>query len=84
VTELIKCDLHDYIEIACLFHFEIRLSLTNGDSVQGIAETTETTADKREWLVLTINGQIQKFDLTGINSMHTVTANQHFNKIEFL
>ena len=36
---MISCDLHDYIEIACMYHFSIELTLKNGECVSGVADT---------------------------------------------
>jgi len=80
---MLSCELHDYIEIACLYGFEIKLELRNDDIIRGIAKTTETSPDKREWLVLVIESQNQKFDLSDILSMEAITINNHFNKVLF-
>jgi len=80
---MLSCALHDYVEIACLYQFEIKLELRNNKSVQGIAETTETTGNKREWLIIVVNNQTQKYDLTEIISMEAITVNKHFDKIVF-
>ena len=80
---MLSCELHDYVEIACLYRFEIILKLRNKKSVQGIATTTETTPDKQEWLFLENKGQIQKFNLTELVSMQAMTTNQHFDRVDF-
>ena len=80
---MLSCELHDYIEIACLYHFEVKLELRNNENIQGIAETTGTSVDKREWIVLKIDDLNQKLDLTDIASMQAITANQHFDKVNF-
>ncbi len=80
---MISCQTHDYIEIACLYGFQIRLQLTDGSSQQGTAITTETSSDKREWLILEQpTGKIQ-IDLMQIKSMQSLTANSHFELINF-
>jgi Rho-binding antiterminator len=81
--KMISCQTHDYIEIACLYGFQIRLQLTDGSTLQGKAITTETSSDKREWLILQQStGKIQ-IDLMQIKSMQSLTPNSHFEQINF-
>ncbi|PCH60275.1 MAG: transcriptional antiterminator [Gammaproteobacteria bacterium] len=54
----IDCSLHDYIEIACLKHYQLRLELIDTSELIAIAESTETRSDKTEWLLLR-DGDIQ-------------------------
>lgn len=47
----IDCDLHDYVEIACLHGYRLLIELTDGRSVKGRAVTTRATSGE-EFLVL--------------------------------
>lgn len=49
---MISCANHDYIEIACMYRFEICLVLENGQVAQGKALQTELNENKEECLVL--------------------------------
>ena len=80
---MLSCEHHDYIEIACLYHFEVEIVLHNKDSIQGFAETTETSPDKREWLVIRTDNLNQKINLNDITAMRAITLNSHFDKIYF-
>mgnify|MGYP001375780969 CR=1 FL=1 len=48
----VDCDLHDYLEIACLYHYLLRIELTTGEHFDARAVTTCTTADKEEFLLV--------------------------------
>lgn len=48
----INCSLHDYIEIACLKQYRLRLELVDCSEICAVAESTETRSDKSEWLTL--------------------------------
>ena len=48
----LACDLYDYVEIACLYRYQLTIELVDGTSLQGQALTTETTASKEEFLLL--------------------------------
>lgn len=79
----IPCEIHDYIEIACLYGFEIELSMKIGMKLQGRALTTETSPEKKEWLLLDKDGVIEKIELGEITSMTAITSNPHFTTIDF-
>jgi Rho-binding antiterminator len=48
----IDCDLHDYVEIACMHGYRLLIELTNGTHFNAKALTTRSTATKEEFLVL--------------------------------
>jgi Rho-binding antiterminator len=83
MSRIIDCHIHDYIEIACLYGFQVNLELVDQTSIQGRAKTTETSVDKHEWLILEIGDQSEKVELSTIKSMQAITPNPHFDKIEF-
>ena len=53
----ISCDRHDYLEIACLRQYEVKLELIDNRYLTGTPITTETHADKSEWLILALSDQ---------------------------
>ena len=79
----IACHIHDYIEIACLYHFEIELTLRDGDTVAGRARTTRVGADHHEYLVLIQQGFEREVDLAEISSMRAISDNPHFDSVDF-
>ena len=46
----LNCDLHDYLEIACLYHYRLQLELTDGSTLVATAVTTRTAPTKEEFL----------------------------------
>lgn len=48
----LACDLHDYLEIACLYHYRLHIELSDGDSLDAEALTTATTPSKEEFLIM--------------------------------
>lgn len=80
---MISCQTHDYIEIACLYGFAIRLTLASNDTLEGKAVTTETTADKREWLIIEREQGLSKIEMQQIRSMQALQANAHFDLVTF-
>lgn len=47
----LPCDLHDYIEIACLYGYQLRLTLKDHQVVEGRAMNIYTH-QSREYLVI--------------------------------
>lgn len=79
----ISCQLHDYIEIACLYRIRINLTMTDNTRVTGQALTTRTAADKREYLVIRSATGEQQIELKHIKRMQALTPNPHFESVDF-
>lgn len=82
---MLNCDLHDYLEIACMYKILVSIKLTDGRIVKGSPITTKINADKEECLVFKPDDSV-----TGINipmylleSMEAITHNHHFNAVVF-
>lgn len=50
----LDCDLHDLLEIACLYRYLLRVELVDGGGFEARALTTHTSADKEEFFVLEV------------------------------
>ncbi len=51
MADVIRCDLYDYFEIACMRREFIELQMQNGETFRGTAIDLQTK-DGREWLFL--------------------------------
>lgn len=81
---MISCDRHDYIEIACLYHFSVELTLKNGTVLLGVAQDTLVTMDKQEGLRLSISEHHSEvIVLSELLSMRAVVDNPYFEIIHF-
>ncbi len=80
--EPIACELHDYIEIACMYGYLVKLTLTEHRSFEGKAIDVVTDQDKCEFLVID-NGERQKVELSEIVEMETRTLGAKFQNIRF-
>ena len=80
---MISCANHDYIEIACMYRFEIRLVLKNGQVEQGKAFQTALNENKEECLVLETQAGNKLIVLQQVVSIEAVTDNPHFGKVDF-
>ena len=80
---MITCDIHDYVEIACMYGFEVKLVLKDGQIVQGIAFQTTYSENREECVVLKTKKGNKEIVLEQITLMEAVTKNPHFEKIDF-
>lgn len=78
----ISCELHDYIEIACMQGYRVRLTLKDGRIIEGKAVDVFTTPEKREFLLLD-NGQKQQVELNQLVRMTPLTPNASFKEVLF-
>ncbi len=82
--QLIPCDLHDYVEIACLYGYRVRLKLKNGLIVEGCAQDVTTSAEKREFLVIECYQQWQQhIALDSLAEMRVLTPQAKFKTVYF-
>lgn len=80
---MISCANHDYVEIACMYGFEVRLVLKNGQIIHGNASQTTYNENREECIVLKTERGNSEVVLEQVASMEAVTRNPHFEKIKF-
>lgn len=78
----IACDLHDYIEIACLYHYQLKLTFKDQQTMEGKAIDTLTSIEKREYLIID-NGQRQQIELNRLKKLQVLTPNAQFREVIF-
>lgn len=81
--DILKCDLHDYLEIACMFKLNVELTLKDTSKVIGLPITTTIDSERNECLVVLLNKQQKLIPTNLIHQMRALVANQHFDIIEF-
>jgi Rho-binding antiterminator len=86
MPKYIKCELHDYIEMVCLFSYELQVKLMTGDEIIGFAVTTVMAKDKEEYLVLKRESPTntnKQLLLNNISSITVLTENARFQFVNF-
>ena len=48
----LSCDLYDYLEIACMHRYQLRIELVDGGEMIAQAVTTRTESSKEEFFVV--------------------------------
>ena len=82
-SNMISCNLHDYVEIACMYGFEIELGLKSQDKVVGKAKTVQLDSNKQECLIVDDNERVQSIPLENVKTMRAITPNPHFSSVSF-
>lgn len=80
---ILDCDLHDYLEIACLFHYRVHLALKDAPPVTGTAMTTWVTAEHQEKLKIHTDEGILDIPLLHLRKMEVLTKDARFKEILF-
>ena len=80
---MISCDLHDYIEIACMYKYHVKLMLADGSVIEGVCIDTLYNELKQECVKVVIKNQELDIELETILKMQAMTINPHFDLVEF-
>lgn len=80
---MLSCDLHDYIEIVCLYHYPLKLTLHSGAIVTGTADTTCYNDNRQECLVIQRKDSKQQVVLDDIALLQVTVANPHVQQVRF-
>lgn len=83
MTTPIDCGLHDHLELACVYAYEIRIHLRDGSGFTGKAVTTRTTRDKLETLVIEGEAGEVQVAMRDIASIDVLTPNAAFSSLTF-
>ena len=80
--DVISCELHDFVEVVCMYNYHLKLILKNGQIIEGKAIDIVNTPERRECLV--IDGDTrQQIDLTRLSKMEVLTPNAKFHEVIF-
>ena len=80
---MLKCDLHDYIEMVCLYHYPLKLTLSGGTVLTGTALTTRYNDQRQECLVIQQHQAEQQVLLEEIALLEVTVQNPHLQQVRF-
>ncbi|UZE96657.1 Rho-binding antiterminator [Alkalimarinus alittae] len=87
MSNILNCDLHDYLEIACLYQYRVTLVLKSGGKYTGIPQTTIAKSKgscKYEVLIFDCeNGNTEEIELMALSSMRVLTPHAKFTEVSF-
>ena len=77
----IQCQIYDYIEIACMRHYQLDIELNSGETLTGRAITTKVK-DKQEFIVIeNENAEKQDIRLDLVNSIQPLDESAEFRQV---
>ncbi len=82
MSGLISCQLHDYIEIVCLYKYRVRLTLKDRQLIEGNAIDICIDAKKCEYLIVD-DGRKCQVELNQLTKMEVLSANAVFTAVVF-
>jgi len=80
---MISCEQHDYIEIACLYNYRVRLTIDSGIQLEGVAVDTVRNHDQEECIKIRDGSSEHLVVLDTITTMEAFVENRHFKVISF-
>lgn len=80
--DAISCELHDFVEVACMYGYRLRLILKDDQVIEGKAIDIVNSPEKRECLVIEGDSK-QHIELTQLSRMQVLTPNAKFSEVDF-
>ncbi|GIU54139.1 MULTISPECIES: Rho-binding antiterminator [Shewanella] len=85
---MLRCDLHDYLEIMCLYQYQVELTMLDNSVINGqFFDTgfTEINGNKKEVIKGAINDDNSQVivEIEQIKSVKVLTPNPVFSDIDF-
>ena len=80
--DAISCDLHDFVEVACMYGYQLKLILKNDQIIEGKAIDIVNSPEKNECLVIDSDTR-QHVELIRLAKMEVLTPNAKFSEVIF-
>lgn len=80
--DAISCDLHDFVEVACMYGYQLKLILKNDQIIEGKAIDIVNSPEKNECLVIDSDTR-QQVELIRLARMEVLTPNAKFSEVIF-
>ena len=78
-----NCNEYDYIEIACLYQYPIKLTTKIGDIFHCKALDTQYNQNREECIKVNIEGDEQLIILNDLSTLEICIKNPHFTLVSF-
>ncbi|MGR5063739.1 Rho-binding antiterminator [Photobacterium sp. DNB22_13_2] len=80
---MVTCHQTDYVEIACMYFYPVKLTLKSGQEVVGTALDTKWNTSKEECIEIQTEDSIELVVLEAISTLEVQIDNPHFSHIAF-
>ena len=78
---MLSCQQYDYIEIACMYHYPVKLTMKSGAVVQAKALDTARNENRQECIKVLIDENEKLIILDDIAILEVTLSNPHFQTI---
>ncbi len=80
---MISCEQYDYIEVACMYNYKLKLNLKSGAEIYGVAIDTARNDQSEECIKIKIDDQYRLIILDSISYMQVLDVNASFASVRF-
>jgi Rho-binding antiterminator len=80
---MISCNEHDYIEIVCMYHFPIKITMKSGEIIECTALDTHYNSAREECIKVNVKGTESEVMVGNISQLEVCIENPHFKQISF-
>ena len=80
---MLSCEEYDYIEIACLFNYPVRLDLNSGEAIEGKAIDTKRNSSNEECMEVLSDENALLIVLDHVFQITVLIENPHFQTVSF-
>jgi len=80
---MISCQQYDYIEIACMYRYDIKLTMKSGTLLQAKALDTARNEDNKECIKVMSDEGERLIVLDEITLLEATHSNPHFQTVSF-
>jgi len=78
---MLSCQQYDYIEIACMYHYPVKLTMKSGTVVQAKALDTARNENRQECIKVLIDENEKLIILDDIAMLEVTLSNPHFQSV---
>jgi len=80
---MINCNQYDYIEIACMYRYPIKITMNTGEVIECTALDTPRNEAREESIKVNTEGTKSIVVLDGISKLEACVENPHFRVVSF-
>lgn len=80
---MISCNQYDTIEIVCMYHYPIQLTLKSGEKITCKALDTKRNDKRQECIQVNIQGAVALVVLDELSELRVNIDNPHFQVVSF-
>lgn len=80
---MISCNEYDYVEIACMYRYPIKLMMKTGEVIECIALDTHYNSDREECIKVSIERTESEVIIDNISKLEVCIENPHFKQVCF-